>query len=124
MAVPIDEGVLSALRGITSCNTRLPKPLLIKVYVSSLKQEFCQERRMLLELVGPELQSMCDDRQIEIEFVDMHFGTGSLDITQVEKDPYILEDYLHEIQVCHQNSKSVFFLNYHIRILWIQNEPS
>lgn len=65
---------------------------------------------MLLELVGPELQSMYDDRQIEIEFVDMHFGTGSLDITQVEKDPYILEDYLHEIEVCHQNSKSVFFL--------------
>ncbi|XP_061393176.1 uncharacterized protein LOC133328649, partial [Musca vetustissima] len=110
MAVPIDEGVLSALRGITSRNTRLPKPLLIKVYVSSLKQEFCQERRMLLELVGPELQSMYDDRQIEIEFVDMHFGTGSLDITQVEKDPYILEDYLHEIETCHQNSKSVFFL--------------
>ncbi|XP_059226563.1 protein qui-1 isoform X1 [Stomoxys calcitrans] len=110
MAVPIDEGVLSALRGVTSRNTRLPKPLLIKVYVSSLKQEFCQERRMLLELVGPELQSMYDDRQIEIEFVDMHFGTGSLDITQVEKDPYIMEDYLHEIQICHQNTKSVFFL--------------
>ncbi|XP_073845418.1 protein qui-1 isoform X1 [Musca autumnalis] len=110
MAVPIDEGILSALRGINSRNTRLPKPLLIKVYVSSLKQEFCQERRMLLELVGPELQSMYDDRQIEIEFVDMHFGTGSLDITQVEKDPYILQDYLHEIETCHQNSKSVFFL--------------
>lgn len=38
MAVPIDEGVLSALRGIASKNTRLPKPLLIKVYVSSLKE--------------------------------------------------------------------------------------
>lgn len=38
MAVPIDEGVLNALKGVTSQNTRLPKPLLIKVYVSSLKQ--------------------------------------------------------------------------------------
>lgn len=28
--------------------------------------EFCQERRMLLELVGPELQSIYDDRQIEV----------------------------------------------------------
>ncbi|KAI8128861.1 putative WD repeat-containing protein [Lucilia cuprina] len=110
MAVPIDEGVLNALKGVTSQNTRLPKPLIIKVYVSSLKQEFCQERRMLLELVGPELQSLYDDRQIEIEIVDMHFGTGSLDITEVEKDPYILQDYLHEIETCAQYSKSVFFM--------------
>lgn len=65
---------------------------------------------MLLELVGPELQSLYDDRQIEIEIVDMHFGTGSLDITEVEKDPYILRDYLHEIELCAQNSKSVFFM--------------
>ncbi|XP_020716255.1 NACHT domain- and WD repeat-containing protein 1 isoform X2 [Ceratitis capitata] len=110
MAVSIDEGVLSALRGITSKNTRLPKPLLVKVYVSSLKEEFCQERRMLLELVGPELQSIYDDRQIEIEIVDMHFGTGPLNIIQVEQDPYILKDYLHEIETCYNNSKSVFFL--------------
>nr|XP_036226005.1 NACHT domain- and WD repeat-containing protein 1 isoform X1 [Bactrocera oleae]XP_036226006.1 NACHT domain- and WD repeat-containing protein 1 isoform X1 [Bactrocera oleae] len=110
MAVPIDEGVLSALRGIASKNTRLPKPLLIKVYVSSLKEEFCQERRMLLELVGPELQSIYDDRQIEIEIVDMHFGTGPLQIMQTEQDPYILHDYLHEIETCYNNSKSVFFL--------------
>ncbi|XP_067632448.1 protein qui-1 isoform X2 [Eurosta solidaginis] len=110
MAVPIEEGVLSALRGITSKNTRLPKPLLIKIYVSSLKEEFCQERRMLLELVGPELQSIYDDRQIEIEIVDMHFATGPLQITQIEQDPYILKDYLHEIETCYNNSKSVFFL--------------
>lgn len=65
---------------------------------------------MLLELVGPELQSLYDDRQIEIEIVDMHFGTGSLDITEAEKDPYILQDYIHEIETCAQNSKSVFFM--------------
>ncbi|CAD7015396.1 unnamed protein product [Ceratitis capitata] len=73
-------------------------------------EEFCQERRMLLELVGPELQSIYDDRQIEIEIVDMHFGTGPLNIIQVEQDPYILKDYLHEIETCYNNSKSVFFL--------------
>lgn len=66
MAAPIDESVLNALRGVTSAQTRLPKPLLIKIYVASLKQEFNQERRMLLELVGPELQSLYDDRQIEV----------------------------------------------------------
>ncbi|XP_034478202.1 NACHT domain- and WD repeat-containing protein 1 [Drosophila innubila] len=110
MAAPIDESVLNALRGVTSAQTRLPKPLLIKIYVASLKQEFNQERRMLLELVGPELQSLYDDRQIELEIVDMHFGTGVLDVSLVERDPYMLLDFLHEIDTCHAHSKSVFFL--------------
>ncbi|XP_041450211.1 uncharacterized protein LOC111078619 isoform X3 [Drosophila obscura] len=110
MAAPIDESVLNALKGVTSKQTRLPKPLLIKIYVASLKQEFNQERRMLLELVGPELQGLYDDRQIELEFVDMHFGTGALEINQLERDPYMLQDYLHEIDTCHAHTKSVFFL--------------
>ncbi|EDW02743.1 uncharacterized protein LOC6560627 isoform X2 [Drosophila grimshawi] len=110
MAAPIDESILNALRGVTSAHTRLPKPLLIKIYVASLKQEFNQERRMLLELVGPELQMLYDDRQIELEIVDMHFGTGVLDVTLLERDPYMLQDFLHEIDTCHAHSKSVFFL--------------
>ncbi|XP_020814996.1 uncharacterized protein LOC110189304 isoform X1 [Drosophila serrata] len=110
MAAPIDESVLNALRGVTSTNTRLPKPLLIKIYVASLKQEFNQERRMLLELVGPELQTLYDDRQIELEFVDMHFGTGDLSVNQLERDPYMIHDYLHEIDICHAHTKSVFFM--------------
>ncbi|KAH8402086.1 hypothetical protein KR009_009573 [Drosophila setifemur] len=110
MAAPIDESVLNALKGVTSAQTRLPKPLLIKIYVASLKQEFNQERRMLLELVGPELQSLYDDRQIELEFVDMHFGTGDLEVNQLERDPYMIHDYLHEIDICHAHTKSVFFM--------------
>ncbi|XP_016940916.3 protein qui-1 isoform X1 [Drosophila suzukii] len=110
MAAPVDESVLNALRGVTSAHTRLPKPLLIKIYVASLKQEFNQERRMLLELVGPELQSLYDDRQIELEFVDMHFGTGDLEVNQLERDPYLIHDYLHEIDTCHAHTKSVFFM--------------
>ncbi|XP_055839533.1 protein qui-1 isoform X2 [Episyrphus balteatus] len=110
MAVPVEEGILSALRGVTTESTRLPQPLLIKVYVSSLKDEFIEERRMLLELVGPELQSMYDDRQIEIEIVDMHFGTGPPDIIALEQDPYLIHDYLDEIETCHRVSKSVFFI--------------
>ncbi|KAH8331425.1 hypothetical protein KR074_003123 [Drosophila pseudoananassae] len=110
MAAPIDETVLNALRGVTSAQTRLPKPLLIKIYVASLKHEFNQERRMLLELVGPELQTLYDDRQIELEFVDMHFGTGCLEVNQLERDPYMIHDYLHEIDICHAHTKSVFFM--------------
>ncbi|XP_016984916.1 uncharacterized protein LOC108048641 isoform X2 [Drosophila rhopaloa] len=110
MAAPVDESVLNALRGVTSAHTRLPKPLLIKIYVASLKQEFNQERRMLLELVGPELQTLYDDRQIELEFVDMHFGTGDLEINQLERDPYMIHDYLHEIDICHAHTKSAFFM--------------
>ncbi|XP_017838402.1 NACHT domain- and WD repeat-containing protein 1 isoform X2 [Drosophila busckii] len=110
MAAPIDESVLNALRGVTSAHTRLPKPLLIKIYVASLKQEFNQERRMLLELVGPELQSLYDDRQIELEIVDMHFGTGALEVSILERDPYLMQDFLHEIDTCHAHSKSVFFM--------------
>lgn len=40
----------------------------------------------------------------------MHYGTGPVDITQVEQDPYIVRDYLDEIEMCHKSSKSVFFL--------------
>lgn len=54
MAVPIDEGVLSALRGIASKNTRLPKPLLIKVYVSSLKEgEYACRQRVVVVCLFP-----------------------------------------------------------------------
>lgn len=42
MALPIDEYILNALRGLTTAsekdNTRLPKPLLIKIYIACLKK--------------------------------------------------------------------------------------
>lgn len=69
--------------------------------------DFKEERRMLLEVVGPELQTLYDDRQIEIEFVDMHFGTGP-DAAIVDLNPHLLDDHLSEIDVCHRYSKSVF----------------
>lgn len=40
----------------------------------------------------------------------MHFGTGPLDVSLLERDPYMLHDFLHEIDTCHAHSKSVFFL--------------
>ncbi|KAJ6644572.1 Protein qui-1 [Pseudolycoriella hygida] len=109
--VPVEEAVLNALRGHLSENTKLPAPLIIKVYVSALKKEFREERKVLLELIGPELQSMYDDRQIEIEIIDMHFGTGPEEMeTMSELDPYVIDDHLHEIEICSRVSKSVFFI--------------
>lgn len=99
-----------------------------------------------MEVIGPELQSIYDDRQIEvslfvlypfvstssifvkcyvritldvnvlncfaykqIEFVDMHFGTGPNGAV-VDNDPYVLQDHLREIEMCSKVSKSVFFI--------------
>ncbi|XP_055702272.1 protein qui-1 [Phlebotomus papatasi] len=109
MAVTVEEAVLSALRGQVSGNTKLPAPRLIKIYVASNKREFKEERRVLLEVVGPEIQSFYDDRQIEMEFVDMHFGTGPGEAI-VDVDPYRMDDHLSEVMICSRDSKSVFFL--------------
>lgn len=38
MAVPADEVLHNALRGHLSANTKLPAPLIIKVYIASLKK--------------------------------------------------------------------------------------
>lgn len=94
------------------------------------KTEFKEERRVLLEVIGPELQSIYDDRQIEvrhknlfpiktfarffflisqIEFVDMHFGTGTTH-SSIDLDPYVLYDHLHEIRTCHRVSRSACFI--------------
>lgn len=64
---------------------------------------------MLLEVVGPEIQSLYDDRQIEIEMVDMHFGTGPF-ATAVDLNPKTLQDHLSEISCCKRDSKNVFFI--------------
>lgn len=64
---------------------------------------------MLLEVVGPELQTLYDDRTIEIEIVDMHFGTGP-NGALAELNPKLLEDHLSEIEVCQRDSKSIFFI--------------
>ncbi|XP_058836478.1 protein qui-1 [Topomyia yanbarensis] len=109
MAVSVEEVVFNALRGHHNEKTKLPSPRIIKIYVASLKEDFKEERRLLLEVIGPDLQSVYDDRQIEVEIVDIHFGTGN-DSTAVELDPYALDDHLSEIETCHRVSKSVFFI--------------
>lgn len=64
---------------------------------------------MLLEVVGPELQTLYDDRQIELEIVDVHFGTGPNE-SAVDVDPRLLADHLSEVSSCKRESKSVFFI--------------
>ncbi|XP_049297951.1 protein qui-1 isoform X1 [Anopheles funestus] len=110
MAAAIEEAVFNALRGHHNAHTKLPSPRIIKIYVASLKDDFKEERRLLLEVIGPDLQTLYDDRQLEIEIVDIHFGTGSDGFTTVELDPYVLEDHLEEIETCHAVSKSVFLI--------------
>lgn len=110
MAAAVEEAVFNALRGHHNEKTKLPTPRIIKIYVASLKEDFKEERRQLLEVIGPDLQSVYDDRQIEVEFVDIHFGTGSNEHGLVDLDPYVLDDHLHEIETCHRVSKSVFLI--------------
>ncbi|KFB46917.1 AGAP004827-PA-like protein [Anopheles sinensis] len=110
MAAAIEEAVFNALRGHHNERTKLPSPRIIKIYVASLKDDFKEERRQLLEVIGPDLQSLYDDRQIEVEIVDIHFGTGCDGLTAVDLDPYVLDDHLEEIETCHAVSKSVFLI--------------
>ncbi|XP_046664661.1 uncharacterized protein LOC124357184 [Homalodisca vitripennis] len=81
-------------------------PRQTKIYICSTRADFLEERRTLLENVGPELQSMYDSTGLEVELVDVHFGTG----TDTLQDPYRFADQLAEIQHCHQVSRGCFFL--------------
>lgn len=38
------------------------------------RTDFQEERRTLLEVIGPELQSIYDDRQIEVSCADASYG--------------------------------------------------
>lgn len=38
MAAPVEDAILNALRGHQNENTKLPSPLIIKIYVASLKK--------------------------------------------------------------------------------------
>ncbi|XP_037299409.1 uncharacterized protein LOC115450836 [Manduca sexta] len=98
--------VLQALQGHTQQSDKWPGPRAVKIYVASVYNEFREERRQILEMVGPELQSTYDDRYIEIEFVDMHYGTDGGD----ETNPALLRYHLDEIRCCNQTSKAGYFL--------------
>ncbi|XP_049866312.1 protein qui-1 [Pectinophora gossypiella] len=105
MSAP-EPGVLRALQGYTDQSDKWPGPRAVKIFVASVFNDFREERRQILEMVGPELQATYDDRYIEIEFVDMHYGTDGGD----ETNPAQLRHYLDEIRGCSRTSKAGYFL--------------
>ncbi|CAH0562285.1 unnamed protein product [Brassicogethes aeneus] len=100
-----DETILEIIQGHKTA--KWPTAKLVKIFIASTKPDFIEERRYLLEFVGPELQAVFEDNQIEIELVDMHFGASERDYY----DPYLFEDHLNEIRLCHKLSRGCFFVS-------------
>ncbi|XP_015605935.1 NACHT domain- and WD repeat-containing protein 1 isoform X2 [Cephus cinctus] len=84
----------------------LPAPRLIKIFIVSERDEFHEERKQLLEVVGPELQSIYDDMGIEVLLVDMQYGTN----WDPDVDPRLAEFFLEEINASHKHSRGCFLL--------------
>ncbi|XP_057334739.1 protein qui-1 [Microplitis mediator] len=84
----------------------LPAPRLIKIFIAGERDEFPEERKQLLESIGPELQSIYDDMGIEVLLVDMQFGTSR----NPDNDPYLAELFLEEIRASFRHSRGCFLL--------------
>ncbi|XP_063982402.1 protein qui-1 [Diachasmimorpha longicaudata] len=84
----------------------LPAPRLIKIFIAGERDEFPEERKQLLEMVGPELQSIYDDMGIEVLLVDMQYGTTR----NPDCDPRLAELFLEEIKASHRYSRGCFFI--------------
>ncbi|KAI4490814.1 hypothetical protein M0804_003758 [Polistes exclamans] len=84
----------------------LPAPRLIKIFIAGERDEFSVERKQLLEVVGPELQSIYDDMGIEVLLVDMQYGTNK----DPDTNPRLAEYFLEEINASHRHSRGCFLL--------------
>ncbi|XP_034250867.1 uncharacterized protein LOC117651170 [Thrips palmi] len=102
------EEVLEVLRGRTRTSNALPAPKQVKVFICCDKAEFAEERRMLLEQVGPDLQTQYDNSGFEIELVDMHYG--SADTCDPLLDPHMFDDHLEDIRDSHAVNQLCFLL--------------
>ncbi|XP_076262611.1 NACHT domain- and WD repeat-containing protein 1 isoform X1 [Rhynchophorus ferrugineus] len=100
-----DETILEILQGHKT--KKWPSAKLVKIFISSHKHDFINERRILLENIGPELHSVFEDHHIEIELVDMHYGADNKELY----DPWTFQDHLHDIRNCHKVSRGCFFLS-------------
>ncbi|XP_050313345.1 protein qui-1 [Anthonomus grandis grandis] len=100
-----DETILEILQGHKTA--KWPSARVVKIFIASTKEDFKNERRILLENVGPELHSVFEDHKIEIELVDMLYGSDEKE----QYDPWIFQDHLHEIRHCHKVSRGCFFLS-------------
>jgi hypothetical protein len=59
-----DETILEILQGHKT--SKWPTAKLVKIFIASTKTDFIDERRLLLEYVGPELQTIFDEQKIEV----------------------------------------------------------
>ncbi|XP_072745526.1 protein qui-1 [Anoplolepis gracilipes] len=84
----------------------LPSPRLIKIFIAAERDDFTEERKQLLEVIGPELQSIYDDMGIEVLLVDMQYGTGN----NPDINPRLAEFFLDEINASHRHSRGCFLL--------------
>ncbi|XP_011344899.1 NACHT domain- and WD repeat-containing protein 1 isoform X3 [Ooceraea biroi] len=84
----------------------LPAPRLIKIFIAGERDDFAEERKQLLEVVGPELQSIYDDMGIEVLLVDMQYGTAD----NPDANPRLAEFFLEEINASHRHSRGCFLL--------------
>ncbi|XP_046435930.1 protein qui-1 isoform X1 [Neodiprion fabricii] len=84
----------------------LPAPRLIKIFIAGERDEFVEERKQILEGVGPELQAIYDDMGIEVLLVDMQYGTDK----DPDVNPRLAELFLEEITASHRHSRGCFFL--------------
>ncbi|CAL7941952.1 unnamed protein product [Xylocopa violacea] len=84
----------------------LPAPRLIKIFIAGERNEFVEERKQLLELVGPELQSIYDDMGIEVLLVDMQYATN----VNPDRNPFLAEHFFDEIHAAYQHSRGCFLL--------------
>ncbi|XP_071455447.1 protein qui-1 isoform X1 [Hetaerina americana] len=101
----VEEMLQEVLRGSLKAS-RWPAPRVVKIFVASTRNDLAEERRQLLEVIGPELQAEYEHTGIEVEFVDMHYGVG-YDITL---DGQLFADHLNEISECRRYSKGCFFI--------------
>ncbi|XP_014253729.1 NACHT domain- and WD repeat-containing protein 1 [Cimex lectularius] len=100
-----DEVVEEVLRGeLQAAKWAIPRTL--KIFISSARDEFIEERRILLENVGPDLQTHYDSTGLEVELVDMHYGTENDPLSH----PFQYEDLIQEIRECHKISRGCFYL--------------
>ncbi|XP_045482899.1 NACHT and WD repeat domain-containing protein 2 isoform X2 [Harmonia axyridis] len=100
-----DETILEILQGHKT--SKWPSPKSVKIFIASTKYDFIEERRVLLEYVGPELQNYLEQHELEVELIDMHFRADEKE----QYDPFLFEDHLNEIRSCHKTSRGYFFMS-------------
>ncbi|XP_065332021.1 protein qui-1 [Cloeon dipterum] len=81
-----------------------PVPLILKAFISSTGADFEEERRNLLEQIGPEIQSEFDSVGLEVQLVDTFY------CSETASDPWSCQQFLDEVSRCSRVSRGCFFI--------------